>query len=180
MRRLFLDKKTGFRVTDIYKPIVIRDDRGLLFYTTEALVPKVKEFNLPPGEYMIDSGSFTPTRIPRYYPLIPMPLQQRFFRPDPDTFDIKFGHNPNKCSVIWDKKTILFDSSFRDRPRPEVDFIMGHEMAHRYYGTEKFCDMYSANCMLKMGYNPSQIGYASIDSLSDRAEIRKEFLVNRL
>lgn len=180
MRRLFVDKKTGFRVTDVYKPIIIRDERGISFYNTEPLVPKTTEFNLPPGEYYVDSGAFVKAAIPVWYPRKPMPFQQRIFMPDPGKFKIEFGINPNKCSVLWDEGVILFDESFLDRPRNEVDFILGHEMGHRYYKTEAYCDLYAANLMLKWGYNPYQIGMSSIDSLSDNAESRKLFIIDKL
>lgn len=178
MRKLVLTTKTGFRVKDVNQPINIRDDRGILFYTTEFLVPKVKEFNLPKGTYFVDSGSFTSMAFPRSFPPIILPPRERFGYPNPKGFEVIFDKNPNKCSVDWNDRVIIFDNSFKDRPWYEIDFIMNHEFGHRFYKTEKYCDLYAAYKMYKMGYNTYQIGLSSIDSLSDNQVPRKEFLID--
>lgn len=178
MRRLKVNKKTGYIVKDVNVPVIIRDERGILFYSTESLLPKVQDFNLPPGVYYIDSGYFTESKEPRHYKLPRLPQRQRVFYSNPKDFAVRFANNPNKCSVNWDTKTITFDNSFKDKPLPEVDFIIYHEYGHRLYGSEEFCDLYASYCMLSIGYNPSQIGYAQIDSLSDRQNKRKEFIID--
>ncbi len=178
MRKLILENKTGFDVTDIYSPIVIRDSRGIMFYNTESLLPKVTKFNLPSGVYYVDKGSFRQSSSPRQYPNIRLPHRQRYFYCNPMDFDIRFGTNPNKCTVNWDKKYVLFDTSFKERPLPQLDGIFYHECGHRFYSTEKFCDIYSVKCMLREGYNPSQIGQAFIDSLSDMNNERKEYVID--
>lgn len=178
MRKLIVDKKTGFDVTDIYSPIIIRDHRGILFYSTEPLIPKVVKFNLPMGVYYVDRGSFREAREPREYPKIKLPHRQRYFFANPANFEIRFGANPNKCTVNWDNKYVLFDNSFKDKPLSQIDGIFFHECGHRFYTTEKFCDIYSVKCMLNEGYNPSQIGSAFIDSLSDAQEVRKEYVID--
>jgi hypothetical protein len=53
-------------------------------------------------------------------------------------------------------------------------------MGHSKYKTEKYADLFAANEMLKKGYNPSQIGVAPIDSLSEMQYERKRFIVNNL
>lgn len=179
MRKLELTKKTGFKVTDIYKPIIIRDFRGIMFYSTEPMIPRVKEFNLPAGTYMVDTGYFVPMNNPVKYPLVKLPVFERLF-PKPKNFEIRFGNNPNKCSIFWDLGFILFDESFREKPLPQLYFILFHEFGHARYKTEKFADLYAVNCMLKKGYNPSQIGFAPIESLSDNAIERKKLVVSKL
>lgn len=172
MKRLKVFDKTGFVVKDPYTPVVIRDVRGLLFYSTESLTPKVKEFNLPPGEYYIDSGNIRPRETPVKYPLYKLPPFQRN-REKPYGFKIRFGYNPNKCTIFWHRKLILFDNALKDLPLPELDFIRYHEYSHARYHTEVFCDLMAANYMLCKGYNPSQIREAPIKSLSDRQYKRK-------
>lgn len=179
MRKLEVSKKTGYKVNDIYSPIVIRDYRGIMFYTTEPLLPRVKEFNLPVGSYMVDSGYFSPMTFPVQYKLIRLPFPERFL-PKPKDFVICFGDNPNKCTIFWDKGIIMFDNSFREKPLPQLYFILFHEFGHARYKTEKYADLYAVNSMLAKGFNPSQIGMAPIQSLSNYADYRKENVVNRL
>lgn len=181
MRQLNLTKKTGFKVNDIYKPIVIRDFRGILFYTTEPFLPRVKEFNLPAGTYFVDSGYFSPMTFPVRYRYAKLPFVQRMFR-KPSNFDVKFGTNPNKCTIFWDDDYILFDNSFREKPLYELYFILFHEFGHAKYKTEKYADLYAANCMLGMGFNPGQAIIAPVDSLSDSDEAidRKEYVFNKI
>lgn len=179
MRKLDLTKKTGFKVTDIYKPIVIRDFRGILFYSTEPMLPKVKDFNMPAGTYFVDSGYFVPMPFPVQYHYIKLPIAQRLLK-KPSNFDVRFGYNPNKCTIFWDENYILFDDSFREKPLNQLYFILFHEFGHAKYSTEKYADLYAANCMLSMGFNIYQIGSAPVESLSENADSRKIFLVDKL
>lgn len=194
MRKLVVDKKTGFHVKDPERPIIIRDDRGVLFYTTEPMLPRVTQFNLPSGLYWVEKGSFQRMANPVPFVMIKLPPPTRIFYPSGvSRFEIKFEPNPNKCTVDWDERQIILDRSFLERPLPDVDFIISHEVGHKYYGLkpnendddkynymELCCDMFAANRMIKMGYNPSQIGFAQLSTLSDNAQMRKESLTNRL
>jgi hypothetical protein len=179
MRQLVLKEKTGFKVTNPYEPVIIRDFRGILFYTTEPLLPKVKEFNLPPGTYFVQSGYIQQKSNPVDYKSLRLPPYERNM-PVPSDFVVKFGTNPNKCTIFWDLGYILFDNHFKEKPLYEVAFILNHEMGHSKYKTEKYADLFAANEMLKKGYNPSQIGVAPIDSLSEMQYERKRFIVNNL
>jgi hypothetical protein len=173
MRRLKLHTKTGFRIRDVFAPVLVRDFRGTLFYSTEWLVPKVKEFNLPAGDYLVMSGAFSPMENPVKYPLYPLPKFERN-RNKPYNFKIRFGNNPNKCTIFWDKRTIFFDNSLKEIPLPELDFIKFHEYSHSRFATEVYCDLMAANYMLVKGYNPSQIREAPIKSLSEKQFERKQ------
>lgn len=179
MRRIFLDDKTGFKVKRPTVPIIIRDARGMLFYSTEDLLPRVEYFNLPPGEYFVDSGDFVKADTPRKFELAKLPRPERDYGSAGD-FKVLFEPNPNKCSVDWDKKTITFDTVFLDRSIPETFFILYHELAHRYYETEKEADLYSSNMMKIKGFNPSQIALAQMYSLSDRQSERKKYVIDNL
>lgn len=189
MRRLHITKKTGFKVRDPNVPIVIRDDRGFLFYSTEDTVPRTLFFNLPEGCYFVDSGMFTEMNSPFVYTLLKLPPAQRWFYPNVGGFDIKVVSNPNKCSIDWKGRQILIDHSFRDKPWPEIDFIISHEIGHKYYpgqksitdnAGEKAADMFAYNRMIKKGYNPLQIGYAQLDSLSGKQIDRKDLLITKI
>lgn len=188
MRKLTLHKKTGFRVIEINKPIIIRDFRFILFYTTEYLLPRCKQFNLPAGDYWVDSGNFKAMDFPIKYRLANLPAKVRNYA-KPTDFKIQFAPNPSKCTIFWDLKKIVFDSSFKDMPLPVIDFVRLHEFGHSYYGTtnpyasykekqyyEKCADKWAGNAMLVKGYNPSQIGEAPIVSLSD-AQIDRMYLM---
>lgn len=179
MRKLVLDKKTGYEITDPYKPVVIRDYRGMLFYTTEPLLPKVTKFNLPEGTYFIDSGFFRKMPAPVKYHLADLPMKERSFD-KPYDFKLVFGTNPNKCSIFWDEKTILFDDSLKDYSLPELFFILYHEIGHSYYLTEKYADLFAANFMLIKGFNPSQITTAPITSLSSKQLVRKQNIIDKI
>ncbi len=179
MKRLNLGIKTGFRVNDPYKPILIRDNRLILFYETESLLPKVKYFNMPAGSYWVEKGYFSETLFPRIYPLAVLPQPERIM-PDPTGFEIIFDSNPNKCSVLWDEKVIIFDTAFRSKPEPEIYFILFHEYGHQMYETEKFADLFAANMMKQKGFNPSQIRGAHDNSLSDQQTERKDFITYKL
>lgn len=188
-RSLQVTVKTGFRITNPDVPVIIRDCRGLLFYSTELQVPRVKEFNLPPGKYLVDSGYFTTMSEPVDYALKVLPPAERH-RPIPHNFPIVWGENPNKCSIIWPRSVtglpdspkqgfILFDRSLEEYRLPELFFILYHEYSHASYKTEKFCDLKAYNYMILKGYNPAQIGMSQIDSLNGpTAKRRKQFLIN--
>jgi len=180
LRKLSVTKKTGFKITDPSMPVIIRDNRHILFYSTESQVPNVWYFNLPAfGTYFVESGSFTPMEKPVEYEHVEIPEIQRRFLVSPYNFKIVWGINPNKCSIMWNRKTILFDSQFKDKPLTQVFFILYHEFAHLYSKDESICDHISSNYMKEKGFNPSQISSA-LSALSDRQIVRKTELVNNL
>lgn len=176
MRKLVLNEKASFSILDKNIPVIIRDQRGVLFYSTESMTPKVERFNLPKGLYFIDSGSFKRKENFESWPTPYLPPPQRDTGIDPKQFKVSFGDTPHKCVINWKNKTILFDTSFKEKPIPELDFILSHEHGHRFFVTEKFADLYAVTKMLIDGYNPSQTGKAQIDALSDKAYNRLLFI----
>jgi hypothetical protein len=108
-----------------------------------------------------------------------MPTAQRWFK-NPENFSVYFEENPNKCTVDFDTDSIVFDNSFKLAPLPKIYFILYHEFGHQLYETEAYADMYAANMMLKKGYNMSQIGLSSLESLSSKQYERKNNLIDRL
>jgi hypothetical protein len=184
MRKLVVNKKTGLRIKDVYKPVIIRDDRMIIFYSTESMLPDCNVFNLPKGTYFVESGNFESLPSPIPFTLIKLPTGNRFFYPNAGNFPIKIVKNPNKCSIDWERKVILLDESFREKSWPIIDFILSHEIGHKYYGdkpdSEINADLFAANRMIKKGYNPSQIAYAQLDSLSGRQLERKNVLTQKI
>ncbi len=174
--KLSVDKPQGFIVRK--NPVVICDAKGRHFYSTENIKKPVKAFNLPVGDYQLVKGKIAPLDRMVSYNLSKLPKPERSGRKNPDNFDIEFGDNPNKCSVLWNDEKIIFDKEFaKTLTIPELYFILFHEYGHRLYSTEKLCDLFSSNMMLKKGYNPSQIMKASLSSLHDRNYDRKKFLI---
>ncbi len=193
MYKVTVTKKTGFRIADPSKPVVIRDNRHILFYSTESQTPKINCFNLPGfGTFWIEEGNIKPLEKPIHYPHAKIISSLERVRENPFDFAIEFGINKNKCTIKWDEKEILFDSSFLEKPLPDVFFILGHEYGHafkvpyeiasnearkkgmtieQYY--ESVCDEISGNYMKTLGFNPSQICKAPFDALSERQELRK-------
>jgi hypothetical protein len=178
MRPLILHKKTGFRNLKTSEPVVIRDFRGVIFYDTNG-IGKVEKFNLPAGNYFIDKGFIKPMRFPRCYKLSKLPEPERSL-PNPKFFSVLFGNNPNKCSISWPNRRILFDNSLKSYTLPELYFILFHEFGHQLYGTEKYADLFSANMMKRRGFNPSQCGESIITSLSKKQKARKKFLTKKI
>lgn len=198
MRPLNLVTKTGFRITRPEIPVIIRDSRGVMFYSTEPVLPNVKEFNLPAGKYFVDSGVFSQMEQPVRYRLPKLPPRQRN-RPFPTDFKLLWGNNDKKCTVDWDRKTITFDQSMSESPLSHLDFIKYHEFGHARYGTnvdtsrpelvtpeqwvmvmdaEKKADLFAVGCMLRKGYNPEQIAESQVDGLSHKQGERKEFITD--
>lgn len=181
MRKLIVTKKTGFKITDPYKPVIIRDNRGVLFYSTESMLPRVECFNMPGfGTFFIETGYIEALEKPVDYPKVSLPFLVKRFQADPQTFPIIWGINPNKCTIKWKEHEILLDTQFKEKPLPLTFFIIGHEYGHQYFADERLCDRFSINYMLDMGFNKSQIGSSPILALSERQQERKELMVKTL
>ncbi len=185
MRKLVVMKKTGFKINDPSKPVIIRDNRGILFYSTETLInrpgkPNPDCFNLPGfGTYNVETGSFSQLPEPVKYKYASLPPLIRRYE-SPFDFKILWGNNPNKCTVKWDDKVILFDKQFEEKPLPQVFFILYHEFAHAFFEEETYCDQMAGNYMKAKGFNPSQIGAAPLLALSDRQHQRKVNMVESI
>lgn len=183
-RQLNLSEKSTFFVRDKNTPVIIRDKRGILFYSTEPMLPRVERFNLPRGNYIVDSGDFFKSDKFIAWPEPKIPTPERDTKIDPAKFSITVGSTPHKCVINWVKGKILLDKSFLEKPIPEVDFIINHEYGHRFFGrrNEHLCDLFAVIKMLRAGYNPSQTGKGQIDALSGKvkASMRKWFIVNKI
>jgi hypothetical protein len=178
MRDLILEQKTGF---SSLLPFTIYEPSGLVFYSSD-FTDKIErgerlDFNLPAGVYKYD-GTFTKLSSPVPVVNIVLPPKERNFAPK--RYDIRFGDNPSKCTIYYKEGVILFDNSFKNQPLYIKYAIYFHELGHHYYKTEAKADLYSAKKMLEKGFNPSQIGLASLESLSSASFDRKMKTVNTL
>jgi hypothetical protein len=178
MRDLILEEKTGFTSS---LPFEIFEPNGNLFYSSDFTDHIAKgerlDFNLPAGEYKYN-GSFIKLADPVPVKNIILPLPERDIKGK--RYSIIFGTNPNKCSIFYDTGVILFDNSFKSKPLYIKYGVYYHELGHHWYKTESKADLYAAKKMLDKGFNPSQIGFASIESLSEKSFERKEKIVNHL
>ena len=169
------EKITGFKCAD--RVIIIRDSKGLPFYTFKNVSGKTVWFNLPKGLYETDN---TLTRtLPRKYHLPNLPKRERNYKL-PERIKYVYAPNKNKCSIFFNAKpiTVVMDNSFKSKPKPFRVFIRLHEIAHFFYSTEWKCDLFACKMMAKLGYNPSQFGSANTFCLSEgnqRATISKNY-----
>lgn len=181
MNKLSLQTKTGFRTKNHFE---IYDVNGNLFYSSD-FTNKIANgetlyFNLPLGDYTFN-GQLEKLQTPVKYRKIDLPYPERFI-PRGD-YDIQFGDNPNKCTIYYDEELILFDNMFKSAPLYIIAGIYLHEMGHHYYESEELADLYMVKMMLKEGYNPSQIGYLPLMSLTHNdytSQQRIKKIVNRI
>lgn len=170
-------KIRGYEI--IQAPVIILDNRGIPFYDTSEM--NVKKFNTPKllEPLTLKKGKIKELVKPIDQPLCKLPTKERLLK-NPKFFNVIFVENPNKCSIAWEQELIIFDYSFQYMPIPYAFFILAHEFGHQYYTTEKFCDLYATNYMLKKGFNKSQIGEGIINTLSERQLQRKNYIIENL
>lgn len=163
---------TGF---EALSPVIIYDWKGVIFFASES--PTF--FNLPANFWGKIEGEVRELNEPvKYY----IPDLPKFEKKTPlKKLTIKYGENPNKCSVRFRDGVILFDNQFKDKELTR-NYIIGHEIGHFFYlgngdTSELNCDIFSAKMMLENGYNPSQIFITSNITLTGA---NKDFRVNGL
>ena len=168
--------KSGFICSE---PLVlICDENGKEFYRKENTSKKgYIHFNLPSGVFNTQNN-LHPAKF-RVYPL--PALAKANHKRETKPFKIVFAENPNKCSINTTTGLVVFDNSFKDKPKYMIEFILWHEYAHYFYSghgqkSEMNCDRYAQRQMLRCGYNPSQISKAIALSLSDKAMHRKQYV----
>ncbi len=182
--KLILNKKTGFK-SDSDRVEIWRN--GWPFYVRSKRKKEIS-FNLPIGKFDIREGDIKKLIEPIEYKKIKLP------KPNKPTYFtgkiiVKWINNPHRCSVSFrsGNAKFLFDHSYKEYPDFVIIWICGHELAHFLYRgqkqfSEKMCDNYSANMMLELGYNHSQIKCAIDMAISSGylAQNRKDFLYNNL
>jgi len=168
MLDLVLEKKTGF---SSLLPFTIVEPNGQVFYSSD-FTDNIKlgrrlNFNLPAGIYKYD-GAFTKLPSPVAIEGVAMPAKERNIAYK--RYSIRFGANPNKCTIFYDTGEILFDSSFLQRPLYVKYGIYFHELGHHWYRSEDKADLFAAYKMLILGFNPSQVGLVLAETLSSKPE----------
>ena len=150
-------------------------DRNGLFYEHGNGDPFT--FNLPPGEFFVAEGDILPLKSPKNYrlPKLDKPIQKGVI---PAEIRVFYSKNPHKASIYPNKGIIIFDDSFLDRTTPEQAFIYWHEIGHFLYKDEKSCDKYALKTMLDLGYNPSQVSRACLNTLTQKESIPRASCVH--
>lgn len=175
---MFLDlqKKTGHISMD--NAIRIYDEAGQIFYKHDRTDGKPTHFNLPRGKYT------TTNKLkevePRKYKLPMLPPKERH-RKVSSRLQKVYGPNPHKASIYFDQNKILLDYSIKNLPKPQRVHVVLHEIAHHFYKTEAYCDLWAAREMLVRGYNPSQVFFAVFNTLSNNSQSsidRKGFILD--
>lgn len=178
MKSLVLNTKTGF---SSLLPFSVYDSRGIIFYsdkfTTVISEGKRLFFNLPKGEYLI-KGFIQRLAKPIENDVIELPEPERI-KPLRN-YRIVYKNNPNKCTIYYNIRLIVFDIAFKKYPKFIRDNIYFHEIGHHYYKSEHLADLFAAKKMLEKGYNKSQIGLTSLLTLSEKSDYRKSFIFEKL
>lgn len=147
-----VDGKTGFIGCG-----VIRSKNGKAFYSSKVRVTK---FNLPKGEYIFD-GKFKQLETPVHYKLKRIPKDEKnYFNLDKD-YEIILSDLPcaGMCHLYKDETPdkIFLDNSLLELPTFCIEFVKEHELAHRRFRTESYCDAVAYNKLIDKGYNPCQL-----------------------
>lgn len=183
--KLFVNKKTGF-ISDSDYVEIWRNNWP--FYVRSKKGNKKISFNLPIGKYDIKEGFLKKLNEPLFYKKIKLPKPNRVTNFTGKVI-VKYINNPHRCSVSFKNgnATFYFDHEYKNYPDFVVTWICGHELAHFLYRgqkqfSEKMCDNHSANMLLELGYNHSQIKCAIDMAISSGylAQSRKDFLYNNL
>jgi len=159
----------GSKVT-IYQPF---NGRLIVFYD---YTPK-GIFNCPKGTYYTRSKlKVVKAKVKK----IVLPKRERIFA-IPKDVAIKSTKTKHKCVIHKASNTIYYDRTFfKDLTPTEKYFIFCHEIGHYLYTTEHKADLYAANCLLKSGYNESQIAKLPFKTLGDNQTERKIKMLNAM
>jgi hypothetical protein len=172
LKTIYIDKLTGFKTSD--KNIKVFYKNGMPFYLKPNEKGKEVKFNLLSGIYNTDNNLIK-LNLPVKYQLPVLPKIERKIEL-PNTINVSYGENPNKCSVWLKQGQVLLDNSFKKYPQFVRLFILYHEAGHYFYKTESKCDKFASHYMLKLGYNPSQIVLANKTTIT--SEFRKKECFN--
>lgn len=139
-------------------------------------------FNLPKGVYRVVKGGFTESLTGLNY-FVDLPEVERSDK-HPESVKYAFGDVRFKAMIYRGQAKIFLDKKYFNYPQYVAKFLLEHEKAHYFYETERYCDLWAANKMLKLGYNPTQI-FDAIDLIlgnkqSDLAQNRIDYIYKKL
>jgi len=130
-------------------------------------------FNLPDG-FEYDFKCICEPCKPVEYICPPLPKREKFIMPlSFDEYKIFVEDNPHKAQVNILKGIIKLDKGFFNEPIPMMYHVLFHEIGHNLYFAEWKCDVFAANEMLKIGFNPSQCFYSDYFCLSNSENNKK-------
>lgn len=138
------------------KNFTVRNSSGKIFYLREFIEPtETASFNINrKGLYCVYSDSAVSgckkAEIKKAT-LIPMPLKNWNY---PGVVRwIKMKKNNSPASIIPSKGIGYINPIMDTFPLCVQDFIMAHELGHRFYASEAVCDLYAINYVLQRGGN---------------------------
>lgn len=147
------------------------DKFGRLWYFRPQMKAGLFKFNQPYAGRFFCRG-FTPVKIEplshiRYD--IDLPKFERENNPELKSIEAGLiGHSP---ALVFAKqgRVIIDKEKFAKMPPPVRLFVLLHEMGHRHYTTEHYCDIFALKKFLEMGFNPST-AFLSLSRILDTKE----------
>lgn len=159
MVKLVIDTPATFRATESFE--VYKESK--LFYS-DLFTDTLKKygiliFNLPKGNYFVNGDI---ERIEYQNPKLPT-LPFKRYNENIDSYKIVRANINSRALIDHDNKILTIDNAVYNLHPYTFDLILYHEKGHCYYDSEYKADLYAVVQMLKNGYNPSQIIYASLE-----------------
>lgn len=176
MQKLVINKKTG--LFSKAAKVVILDENNEIFYSYN---PKGGLFNLPKGIYYTENELLQVR--PLNYKIPTLPLLPKRTKLNISDFTVILTNNPHKASIYLEMGEIRIDKNFWQRiNKVQREYVLSHELGHLFYVSEKQADLYAAKKMLEVGYNPSQIAFAVLNTFTPTKENLKrcEHVINNL
>jgi hypothetical protein len=161
-------KKEGFHCES--DGCIIYDVRGLFLKYIKSV-----NFNLPAGTYTIKSGIVSALEKPVVYPLPVLPITEKHLDlSNTNINEIKNSSITKKaCIDVANHDYYINPSWEKTLTTPQLVFCQNHEIGHFFYATQEKCDQWAEYYMLEEGFNPSQIAFASHDTLCGQCDSSK-------
>jgi hypothetical protein len=170
-----IDKKTGFCTED--RDVNIYDSFGKDFYHKRNKGAELR-FNLPEGTYKTKNKLwYLDSPVIYSAPRAPKPQKNIPFRNLKVNLKSEYEMNTKARIDTNTGEMDLSDEIFL-YPKPIWHKIFFHELGHHLYYTEKYCDHFADLCLLKLGYNPSQLFKGTICSLTPKENNMERILYN--
>ena len=145
------------------KWLLVKNEKGIIHYLRKN-PPVNVSFNL------VKSGTYTANVL--LAGVMVLPIQIRSVSQQMPTFergrykpgmDLQISFNPDiesPARIFTGTGKIEVNRAFTKMPYPFQRFILYHELAHLFYGTEWKCDTFALIMCMKEGLNPSNCLYA--------------------
>ena len=181
MRKFQTGSGKGFVCYD--EQVIVLDSRGFLFYCHENRYGEQLHFNLPAGSY--SSANHLIEAPVKKYRSLQLPVFEKSCHAGNRVEVISEKNSLHKCSVEFHPGVtkIFCDEKILTGARLFEAFIFGHELYHCKYYTEEYCDLGSADIMLKNFFNPSQCILAVSMSMMygrDDLDKRKDYVITEI